>query len=77
MMMMIFGQLSAAHLTRCLNDEGPLGRSARALYVWQAPRCPGSAAVALEQTALSKALDDGMKDFDILRQLSLTENLGV
>ena len=30
-----YGQLSAAHLTRCFNDEGPLGRSTRSLYVWQ------------------------------------------
>ena len=40
-------------------------------------QCHGHAAIALEQTALSKALDDGMKDFNIIRQLSLTEGLGV
>ena len=72
-----YGQLSAAHLTRCFNDEGPLGQSTEALYVWQHQQCHGHAAIALEQTALSKALDDGMKDFNILRQLSLTESLGV
>ena len=61
-----YGQLSAAQFTRCFNDEGPSGRSARVLYAWQHQQCHGHVAMTSKQTALSKVLDGGMKDFNIL-----------
>ena len=71
-----YGQLFAAHLTRSFNDEGPLGRSTRALYVWQHQSCHGQVAMTLEQTLHGKALDKGLRDFNIIRPLSLMDALG-
>ena len=72
-----YGQLVSAHLTKCLNDDGPLGRSTRALLAWQHRTCKGHRALILESNGHSRALDTGMGTFSLMRQLSLIDSLGI
>ena len=72
-----YGQLVSAHLTKSLNDEGPLGHSTRALHAWQHMTCKGQNSMSFECNAHSRALDVGMGDFSLKRQLSLIDPLGL
>ena len=70
-----YGQLVSAHLTKSLNDEGPLGCSPRALHAWQHMACKGQRSMSFECNA--RALDVGMGEYSLMRQLSLIDSLGV
>ena len=72
-----YGQLVSAHLTKSLNDEGPLGRSTRALHAWQHMTCKGQNSMFVECNAHSRALDVGIGELSLMRQLSLIDSLGV
>ena len=72
-----YGQLVSAHLTKSFNDDGPLGRSTRALHAWQHRACRGHKSLILESNAHSRALDACMGSFSLMRQLSLIDALGV
>ena len=72
-----YGQLVSAHLTKSFNDDGPLGRSTRALHAWQHRACRGYKSLILESNAHSRALDACMGSFSLMRQLSLIDALGV